>query len=197
MRGRKRERVPRPGLETTEITAQQRAELDAPPPQDAFSAGSYPAVLSGGTSVIVGAIMLVVGVLVVVDATRLPTTSDPMGPAAFPYAIGSLLALVGLALVLVYRRYALVLLRVRRSGIRRGRGVSTLLTLVAIVGFAALLPLAGFFVAAALLYIAVAILLGAPRGWHLVITGVILAGAVVLLFDRIIGLSLPAGPWGF
>lgn len=194
---RRDRRAARPGLETTELRA-QRADDAVPPPPEAASAGAYPAVLSGATSAIVGAIMVVAAVLVLVDAARLPSTSDPLGPAAFPFAIGSLLGVVGLGLVVAYHRFALVLLRVRRAGIvRRGRGVRTLLVLVALLAFAALLPLVGFFLAAALLYIAVALLLGAPRGWHLPIAAVLVAGAIVLLFDRLIGLTLPAGPWGF
>ncbi len=201
MRGRRsddRGRSRRPGLETTELRVREQAEHNAPPPPDAFAAGAYPAVLSGATTAIVGVIMVIVAVLVLVDAARLPTASDPLGPAAFPIIIGSLLGLVGLALAIRNHRYALVLLRVRRGGVvRRGRGVRTALVLVALLVFAALLPLVGFFLAAALLYVAVALLLGAPRGWHLAITAVLLAGAIVLLFDRIIGLLLPAGPWGF
>ncbi|MGC5076675.1 tripartite tricarboxylate transporter TctB family protein [Agrococcus sp. DT81.2] len=176
----------------------EKAEFQAPPPPDAFAAGAYPAVLSGATTGIVGAIMAIVATFVLVDAARLPAASDPLGPAAFPLLIGSLLGIVGLALVVMNHRYALVLLRVRRGGVvRRGKGLSTVLVLVALLGFAALLPLVGFFLAAALLYIAVALLLGAPRGWHLAITAALLAGTIVLLFDRIIGLTLPAGPWGF
>lgn len=201
MLGRKRdgrERRNRPGLETTEMSVLEKAEFSAPPPPDAFAAGAYPAVLSGATTAIVGVIMAIVAILVLVDAARLPTASDPLGPAAFPLLIGSLLGLVGLALAILNHRYALVLLRVRRGGaVRRGKGLSTVLVLVALLAFAALLPLVGFFLAAALLYVAVALLLGAPRGWHLAITAALLAGAIVLLFDRIIGLTLPAGPWGF
>jgi putative tricarboxylic transport membrane protein len=199
MRGRRSDdRARRPGLETTELQVRERAEHTAPPPPEAFAAGAYPAVLSGATTAIVGVIMAIVAVFVLIDAARLPAASDPLGPAAFPIIIGSLLGLVGLALAIVNHRYALVLLRVRRSGVvRRGRGGRTVLVLVALLAFAALLPLVGFFLAAALLYVAVALLLGAPRGWHLAVTAVLVAGAIVLLFDRIIGLTLPAGPWGF
>ncbi len=193
-----RERRNRPGLQTTEMSVLEKAEFQAPPPPDAFAAGAYPAVLSGATTAIVGAIMAIVATFVLADAARLPAASDPLGPAAFPLLIGSLLGIVGLALVVMNHRYALVLLRVRRGGVvRRGKGLSTVLVLVALLGFAAVLPLVGFFLAAALLYVAVAMLLGAPRGWHLAITAALLAGTIVLLFDRIIGLTLPAGPWGF
>lgn len=188
----------RAGLETTELQTLRDDDRRVPPPPEAVGAGAYPAVLSGATSAIVGALMALVGVLVLVDAVHLPTSSDPLGPAAFPYVIGSLLTIVGTTLAVINHRYAFVLLRVRRGGwMRRGNSVRALLVLVAILAFAALLPLVGFFVASAALYVGVAVLLGAPRGWHLVFAGVLISGSVVLLFDRIVGLSLPAGPWGF
>jgi branched-chain amino acid transport system permease protein len=77
------------------------------------------------------------------------------------------------------------------------RVVISAATALALLVFAAILPLVGFWLSAALLYIAVAVLLGAPRTAWLAITGAILSGVIVLLFDRIIGLTLPAGPWGF
>lgn len=170
----------------------------APPSPDAAAAGSYPAVLSGASTTVVGVIMVIAAIAVLVDASRLPTASDPLGPAAFPYGIGALLGVIGLGLAIANHRYALVWLKVRRGGVvRRNRGLRTALMLGALLMFAILLPLLGFFVPAVLLYVAVAMLLDAPRGWHLLITGVLLAGVIVLLFDRVIGLTLPAGPWGF
>jgi len=170
----------------------------APPPPDALAAGAYPAILSGASTTLVGAIMVVAAILVLVDASRLPTTSDPLGPAAFPYGIGALLGVIGLGLAIANHRYALVWLRVRRGGVvRRHHGQRTALMLGALLMFAVLLPFLGFFVPAVALYAVVAALLDAPRGWHLLITGVLLAGVIVLLFDRVIGLTLPAGPWGF
>lgn len=190
--------APDPGLEGVELRAKQRAARHAPPPADAFAAGAYPAVLSGAATTLVGVIMVVAAASVLVDASRLPSASDPLGPAAFPLGIGVLLGLIGLALAIANHRYALVWLRVRRGGVvRRGNGLRTALMLGALLVFAAVLPSLGFFVPAVLLYVCVAMLLEAPRGWHLPITGILLAGVIVLLFDRVIGLTLPAGPWGF
>ncbi|WP_309068280.1 tripartite tricarboxylate transporter TctB family protein [Microbacterium sp.] len=185
-----------PGLTTTNLAA---IEKDPPP----VSAGAYPAVVSGVASLIIGAIMVIAAVLVIVDALRLPASSDPLGPAAFPLVIGALLGVLGASLIVTNARFGTVLLRSGRSGIERGAVLGrrallrAALVLVALILFALILPFAGFFVSGAALYVAGALLLGAPRGWHLPITGVLIAGSVVLLFDRLIGLALPAGPWGF
>jgi putative tricarboxylic transport membrane protein len=185
-----------PGLTTTNLAA---IEQDPPP----VAAGSYPAVVAGVSSLLVGAVMVIGAVLVIVDALRLPASTDPLGPAAFPLVIGGLLGVLGGGLVAANVRFATVLLRSRRSGIARGqlldRGslLRAALVLVALILFALVLPFAGFFLSAAALYVVGALLLGAPRGWHLPIAAVLIAGSVVLIFDRLIGLTLPAGPWGF
>lgn len=67
----------------------------------------------------------------------------------------------------------------------------------ALVGFALLLPLLGYVVTSTGLFVAAALLLGAPRGWPVVAYGWALAAIVFLVFDRLIGLTLPTGPWGF
>ncbi|WP_261165505.1 tripartite tricarboxylate transporter TctB family protein [Microbacterium sp. Marseille-Q6965] len=186
----------RPGLTTTNLAAIEQT----PPPVEA---GAYPAVVSGAASFIVGVVMAVAGVVVIVDALRLPPTTDPLGPAAFPLVIGSVLVLLGVALLATNARFATVLVRSRRSGLAheallpRGAALRALGLIAALIGFAVLLPFVGFFVAAVALYAAAALLIGAPRGWHLLVTGVLIAGFVVLIFDRLIGLTLPAGPWGF
>ena len=67
----------------------------------------------------------------------------------------------------------------------------------ALLLFALLLPLLGWVVSSAALFVAAALLLGAPRGWKVVAYGWTLAAVVFLVFDRLIGLTLPTGPWGF
>lgn len=52
-------------------------------------------------------------------------------------------------------------------------------------------------VTSAALFTAAAVLLGAPRFGRTVAYGWALAAIVFLVFDRLIGLSLPTGPWGF
>src|SRR5262245_12147775 len=53
-----------------------------------------------------GAVMLVAAVAVIVDAVRLPDTSEAVGPAAVPLPVGVLLGVVG-ATLLVRARTAL------------------------------------------------------------------------------------------
>jgi len=68
---------------------------------------------------------------------------------------------------------------------------------VVLIAFALLLPLLGYVVCAALLFTGAALLLGAPRPLTVLAYGWTLAIVVFLVFDRLIGLALPVGPWGF
>jgi putative tricarboxylic transport membrane protein len=142
-----------------------------------------------------GAVMLVAAVLVIVDAVRLPETSEAVGPAAVPLPVGVLLGVVGAALV--------VQARMQLAGAADGpgwqpkAGPRVLGMVAALVAFALLLPVLGYVVTSAGLFVAAAFLLGAPRHWRTVAYGWALAAIVFLAFDRLIGLSLPTGPWGF
>lgn len=142
-----------------------------------------------------GALMLVAAVLVIVDAVRLPATSEAVGPAAVPLPVGVLLGAVGTALVVRARIH----LRTAKDEQpwHSGAGVRVLGMVAALVAFAVLLPWLGYVVTSAALFTAAAVLLGAPRFWRTVASGWALAAIVFLVFDRPIGLTLPAGPWGF
>jgi putative tricarboxylic transport membrane protein len=146
-----------------------------------------------------GGLLLLAGVLVIVDAVRLPATSAVVGPAAVPLPVGVALGVVG-ALLLVDARRKLP--RVDSSAGAgepwQPRGGLRVLGLVAaLVGFALLLPLLGYVVTSTALFAAAALLLGAPRDWRVIAWGWALSAVVFLVFDRLIGLTLPAGPWGF
>lgn len=142
-----------------------------------------------------GAIMLVGAVLVIVDALRLPETSGAVGPAAVPLPVGVLLGVVGSALLVQSRtQYATAS---QETTFQPRAGLRLLAMIVALVAFAVLLPVLGYVLSAAALFIAAAMLLGAPAFWRTVAYGWALAAILFLLFDRLIGLSLPTGPWGF
>ncbi|TQM04361.1 tripartite tricarboxylate transporter TctB family protein [Pseudonocardia kunmingensis] len=142
-----------------------------------------------------GALMLLAAVLVIVDAARLPDTSAVVGPAAVPMPVGVALGVVGAGLLVDSRR------KLPRAGAGRpwqAHAALRVLGLVAsLVGFALLLPVLGYVVTATALFVAAALLLDAPRDWRVLAWGWALAAVVFLVFDRLIGLTLPAGPWGF
>jgi putative tricarboxylic transport membrane protein len=142
-----------------------------------------------------GAVLVIAAVLVIVDAVRLPETSEAVGPAAVPLPVGALLGVIGVGL-LVQARSQL------RSAVRGApwppkAGLRLLGMVAALVAFALLLPWLGFVVTSAALFVAAAMLLGAPRFLSTVAYGWALSAIVFLVFDRLIGLSLPTGPWGF
>jgi putative tricarboxylic transport membrane protein len=142
-----------------------------------------------------GGLMVVAAVLVVVDALLLPRTSAVVGPAAVPLPVGVLVGLVGAGLLLQSARK----LRTAPAGHpwQDRAGLRLLAMVVALIAFALLLPLLGWVVCAAALFTAAAVLLGAPRDWRVLAYGWALAAVVFLVFDRLIGLTLPTGPWGF
>ena len=140
--------------------------------------------------------MLVAAVLVIVDAVRLPETSEAVGPAAVPLPVGVLLGVVGAALLVQAR--AQLRDRVARNDVaaagrtavarddRRAGGVR---------GAAAGAGLRGDLGSAVRGRRDVA--WGAEVFGSTVAYGWALAAIVFLVFDRLIGLSLPTGPWGF
>jgi len=143
----------------------------------------------------IGAVMLVAAVLVIVDALRLPETSEAVGPAAVPLPVGVLLGVFG-AVLLIQARTQLSTAS-RETTMQPRAGLRLLGMIVALVAFAVLLPILGYVVSSAALFVAAAMLLGAPKLWQTIAYGWALAAIVFLLFDRVIGLSLPTGPWGF
>lgn len=142
-----------------------------------------------------GGLMVVAAVLVIVDAARLPTTSEAVGPAAVPLPIGVLLGIVGAALLV----QSVTQLRTasHESNFQPRGGLRLAGMVAALIAFALLLPVVGYVVSSTGLFVAAAMLLGAPVFWRTVAYGWALAAIVFLVFDRLIGLTLPTGPWGF
>ncbi|MBX9390167.1 tripartite tricarboxylate transporter TctB family protein [Streptomonospora nanhaiensis] len=146
-----------------------------------------------------GALMAVFGVVVLVDAASLGdgVGAALVGPGGFPTVVGVLLVAVGAALAV----RALLALRTAPAAAPAAELKGRFLRLAALVGalvvFAVVLPYAGFTLSSALLFTAAALLLGAPHPWRTAAYGWTLAGVLFLLFDVLIGLSLPGGPWGF
>ncbi|RRO17584.1 hypothetical protein EIL87_09860 [Saccharopolyspora rhizosphaerae] len=140
-----------------------------------------------------GALMLLGAVVIVADAMRLPGLGSAMGPAVMPVLVAVLLGGVGLGLLV----QSGLRLRTAEAVPRSGAAWRVAALVGALLAFAVLLPLLGYVATATGLFVAAALLLGAPRRWVLLAYGWALATAVFFVFDRLIGLSLPSGPWGF
>ncbi|MBB5906632.1 tripartite tricarboxylate transporter TctB family protein [Actinoalloteichus hymeniacidonis] len=142
-----------------------------------------------------GALMVLAAALVIIDAIRLPETNAVVGPAVVPLPIGILLGLVGAILL----GQSVLRLRTAPAGVQwQPKALLRLAGMVtALVAFAVLLPFLGYVVTSAGLFVAAAMLLGATHLGRMIAYGWALAAIVFLVFDRLIGLTLPTGPWGF
>ncbi|WP_250031158.1 tripartite tricarboxylate transporter TctB family protein [Paractinoplanes maris] len=138
-----------------------------------------------------GVLMILGAVVVLIDAARLRDSDEALGPAAAPTLMGVLLGVLGGALAFQSRRF----LRTPQEGKRRLWRLTALV--VVLIAFALLLPVMGYVVSSAGLFAGAALLLGAPHPARVVAYGWTLAVVVFLVFDVLIGLSLPTGPWGF
>ena len=146
-------------------------------------------------TMILGAVLFVVAVVVVVQAARLDNGDETVGPATAPWVVGVLLGATAILLVIRGRRdmgfWEYEPHAERQDWLR-------LLAMIGIlVAFAVIMPWLGYVLSATLLFGATAILLGAPHRAVSFAYGFCVAAIVFLLFDVLIGISLPAGPWGF
>src|SRR4051794_40371204 len=106
---------------------------------------------------VLGALMVVAAIVVLIDAARLRDSDEALGPAAAPTLVGVLLGLLGGGLVFQSRPF-------RRTPSGPGRPWWRLAVLVVVlVVFALLLPVMGFVVSSAGLFVGAALLLGAPH----------------------------------
>jgi putative tricarboxylic transport membrane protein len=138
-----------------------------------------------------GVLMVLAGVVVLIDAARLRDSDETLGPAAAPTLLGILLAVIGGALAFQSRHFLRTVPGPKRNLWRLAALV------VVLIAFALLLPIMGYVVSSAGLFVGAALLLGAPHPARVVAYGWTLAIVVFLVFDVLIGLSLPTGPWGF
>lgn len=145
-------------------------------------------------TVLLGALLTLIAVLVLVQAAGIDNGEDVIGAATMPWVVGGLLFLVGIALVL----------RGRQDLSRAEGPVSTAqdygrlgILLVTLIVFAVVIPWLGYVVSATLLFGVTSIVLGAPDRLRAFAYGFCVSAVVFLAFDVGIGISLPAGPWGF
>ncbi|GHH50745.1 tripartite tricarboxylate transporter TctB family protein [Lentzea cavernae] len=142
-----------------------------------------------------GGLVAAVGVFTLVDATTIVARDDnAVGPRAFPYAVGVLLVVTGIAAIIATARGKLghaeeaedVDENVRTDWLTVAKLVAVL------VVHLVLIDVVGWPVAAALLFFGAAWSLGAVW-WRALVIAVVLAVVVQVVFAYGLGLSLPAG----
>ncbi|NGY65563.1 tripartite tricarboxylate transporter TctB family protein [Lentzea sp. NEAU-D13] len=142
-----------------------------------------------------GGLVAAIGVFTLVDATTIAARADnAVGPRAFPYAVGALLVATGLAAIIATARGKLgqaeegedVDADVRTDWVTVGKLVAVL------VAHLVLIDIAGWPVAATVLFFGAAWTLGAVW-WRALPIAVVLALVVQVVFASGLGLSLPAG----
>jgi putative tricarboxylic transport membrane protein len=146
-------------------------------------------------TMIFGGVLLVLSVAVIVQAVRLDNGGNTVGPATAPWVVGVSLLLVGVLTVVRGRRDMGVWEVSEHTTGQDWRRLGVLVA--ALLAFAILIPFLGYVVSGTLLYGATASALGAPRRAQMFAVGFSVSAVVWLLFDLGIGISLPAGPWGF
>jgi len=142
-----------------------------------------------------GGLVTAIGAFTLIDATTIVARDDnAVGPRAFPYAVGILLVVTGVAAIIATARGKLgqaeegedVDETVRTDWVTVGKLVAVL------VAHLVLIDIAGWPVAAALLFFGAAWTLGATW-WRALPVAIVLALVVQVVFASGLGLSLPAG----
>lgn len=142
-----------------------------------------------------GLLLVVLSVLVIVQAVRLDNGGNTVGPATTPWVVGVAMLVVGVLTVVRGRRDMGVWEVSEHTSGQDWKRLGVLLA--ALLVFAVIVPFLGYVVSATLLYGVTAGVLGAPRRAQMFAVGFTVASLVYLLFDVGIGITLPAGPWGF
>jgi len=135
-------------------------------------------------------------VLVAAGGITVPGSANTLGPRAFPYLVGAMLVVAGLALV--------VLVLTGRAGEEEGGEdvdptvrtdwLTVVLLVVTLVVHVFAINVVGWPFAAAILFGGSAVVLGARPWWRAALVGLVLGLVVQVIFGGLLGLSLPAGP---
>lgn len=144
-------------------------------------------------------VTIAVGIFVLVDARTIvvPGSAGSMGPRAFPYLVGWMMLVSGVLILLG-------LLRGKFGEQDDGEDVdpnastdwrTVVLLAVIFVAHVFTINVAGWPVAATLLFGGSAIVLGARPWWRAIVLGAVLGLVIQILFGGMLGLSLPPGPF--
>jgi putative tricarboxylic transport membrane protein len=150
----------------------------------------------GETLLALGAIVF--GILIIWQTTliRLTPAYSKVGPRVIPYIVGAGLAIVG-----AWLAYEALTGRAAVGSAESEDADPTLptdwrcigLLALALIAYLFLIAPAGFIIASAVLFVWAAIAMGSRRYARDIVIGILLATALYLVFNRGLGLSLPAG----
>jgi putative tricarboxylic transport membrane protein len=165
---------------------------DAPEPADA----GPPRRRWGELVLAAATAALGVYVLVAAGSIIVPGSTNTLGPRAFPYLVGGMLVAAGVALV--------VLVLSGRAGEEEGGEdvdptvrtdwLTVVLLVVALVVHVFTINVIGWPFAAAILFAAAAVILGARPWWRAALVGLVLGLVIQVIFGGLLKLSLPPGP---
>ncbi|MBL0885125.1 tripartite tricarboxylate transporter TctB family protein [Myceligenerans indicum] len=174
-----------------------RATRERPPAEHAT--GEQPPAAQHRRGELVLAVTIgALGVYVLLTAGSIvvPGSTNTLGPRAFPYLVGALLAAIGVVLTVL-------VLRGGAGQAEEGEDVdpavrtdwrTVVLLLAALVVHVFVINVIGWPPAAALLFASAAVVLGARPWWRAALIGLVLGLTIQAVFGGALGLSLPAGP---
>lgn len=146
--------------------------------------------MAGGTLLdrIAGLAFVIIGVGAILHARSLSVAfaADPVGPKVFPIIVGAIMVVSG----------AVIAIKPSRVEWEAGRWQRVVIVAIASLIYPELLVPLGFVAASILLMIVIARALDGT--WLAsVVSSVVTAVVIYFLIDTLLGLPLPAGPWGF
>jgi putative tricarboxylic transport membrane protein len=137
---------------------------------------------------------MAVGVLTGAFTIDEGTTYQAVGPRVFPLLVGAGMCLVSaIGVVQAFRGNDPEQLEQLREEIRATHWPSVFLLVAALLGYVLLLTPLGYWQTTAVFFVVVARVLGSRKLIRDASIGVVLALAVYLLFDRLLGIGLPSG----
>jgi putative tricarboxylic transport membrane protein len=135
-----------------------------------------------------------VGVLTGAFTIDQGTTYQAVGPRVFPLLVGAGMCLVSaIGVVQAFRGTDTEQIDQLREEIRATHWPSVLLLVAALIGYVLLLTPLGYWQTTTVFFVAVARVLGSRKLVRDAIIGLVLALAVYILFDRLLGIGLPPG----
>ena len=147
----------------------------------------------GKADSVCGLILLAFGTGVAIEAQRINDPgADVIGPGAFPFVLGLIIAACGLALCV----RAVSAARSDENGLRPARWLVLAAALLLLIAYTHSLAWLGFVLATALFVAVCLTLLGERRLVRLALTGIVASLMIFVIFGLGLGVDLPKG-WLF